>query len=165
MKSKGTMQRTAVLLLGLLIVTGCAGANYGQLKMNDDITKLYETYRMDPDANYFTSGSDTYPNAIVGLKKAYTMDSDLWKFIAPTPEQFRSLINDMQVRGTERVGRRIVGFAILDPQGKEIGTWYSIFDAVRTVGVIMKPDNRVLIHTPPIDVYDTGGNMWERSDK
>jgi len=47
-------------------------------------------------SDYYISGSDEYPNALMGLNKKYTLDSAFWKKIDPSPLRFRELVLQMQ---------------------------------------------------------------------
>ena len=138
----------------LLLYMGCAGTfqkNYGGIIPDGNVSTAFESYKIDPQLNYYTSGSDLYPNALMGLKKTYTLDSDLWKRIEPTAKEFRDIIQYMQKRALE-LGQHQFGFAVLDDKGKQIGVWYSILSA-RT-SVRMKEDGKVVIITPDLDTYD-----------
>jgi hypothetical protein len=133
---------------------GCGGTffkNYGGITPNADAAKTFEAYRISPNYNYYTSGSFVYPNALMGLDKTYTLDSDLWKKIEPTPQEFRELVTNMQKKALE-TGQNQHGFVILDDKGRQIGIWYSIL-SVRTV-VRMKEDGKVVIFTPDLDTYE-----------
>ncbi|MCX5905814.1 MAG: hypothetical protein NTY64_01125, partial [Deltaproteobacteria bacterium] len=59
----------------LLFCVGCMGAvykNYGQITPDEKVTKAFESYQLKSDFNYFISGSDVYPSALIGLDKTYT---------------------------------------------------------------------------------------------
>lgn len=151
-KSSSTVSGIAGIL-ALLLCTGCAGAffkNYGGITPDSEATKAFETYQISSDYNYYTSGSDVYPNALMGLNKAYTLDSDLWKKIEPTPQEFREVVQNMQSKAL-LLSQNQHGFAILDDNGKRIGVWYSLL-SVRTV-VQKKEGGKVVIHTPDLDTY------------
>ena len=138
----------------LLLYMGCAGIfqkNYGSIKPDGDVSAAFESYKIDPQLNYYISGSEVYPNALMGLKKTYTLDSDLWKIIEPTAKEFREIIQYMQKRALE-AGQHQFGFAILDDKGKQIGVWYSILSAKTFVQ--MKEDGKVIIITPDLDTYE-----------
>lgn len=151
--------RSAIFLciqgvLVLLFCMGCGGTlfkNYGGITPNADAAKTFETYHINPNYNYYTSGPYVYPNALMGLDKTYTLDSDLWKKIEPTPQEFRELVTNMQKRALD-VGQNQHGFVISDDKGRQIGAWYSIL-SVRTV-VRMKEGGKVAIFTPDLDIYE-----------
>jgi hypothetical protein len=98
--------------------------NYGTLVPRSEVTQAFDGYRIDPDLNYYFSGAEAWPDAIIGVSKAYTLDSTLWRKITATPEVFKNLVSGMQSRPSTLP---LHGYAILDDQGRQIGVWYSMF--------------------------------------
>src|SRR3989304_265721 len=80
-------------------VIGCATLfkDYGKIEPNYELTRSIGRYQIDPDLNYYISGPASTPNAIMGLKKSYTLDSDLWKKIEMTPDVIKNLVYNMQL--------------------------------------------------------------------
>jgi len=137
----------------LLISTCCAGnffKNYGTIIPDSDATASFESYRLAADFNYYISGSDVYPNALMGLQKAFSLDSALWKKIEPTPQEFREIIQNMQKKALA-IYQTPHGFAIFDDKGVRIGIWYSILSAKTAVQI--KGNSKVMIFTPDLDTY------------
>ena len=140
-----------ICALALLASAGCAGQHagkYGRIIPDGDVTGAFEKYQRDPDLNYYISGSDICPNAIMGLNRAYTLDSTLWKKVEMTPQILDDLVTRMQMED-----RHQFGFALFDNRGHRIGVWYSILSAPKSLW--MKEDHTVVIVTPDIDTYDT----------
>jgi hypothetical protein len=139
-----------ILLSGL----GCAGIpakNSGRITLDQGVTALFEKYEMRDDMTYYISGSDVYPNAILGLKKTHGLDdSSLWKKIDMTPDMLETLVGRMQDR-VRFLNRFQYGAAIYDPQGNPIGIWYSMLEAITAVQ--MTDERTVIIYTPDIDTY------------
>jgi hypothetical protein len=139
----------------LLTVMGCAGlritADYGMIIPDAEATAAFDRYELNPNFNYYFSGPELYPNALIGLDSNYTLEPDLWKKVDFTPQTFRSLIKDMQSRAA-RLYEFQHGFAILDDKGHPIGVWYSLL-AVQT-WVKMAGDRTVVIGTPEMGVYE-----------
>lgn len=137
------------------VIMGCAGsqviADYGMIIPDSDVTAAFDRYDLNPNYNYYTSGSDLYPDALIGLDKNYTLESDLWKKMDFTPQTFRTLVMDMQNRARQ-INTLQRGFAVLDNKGRPIGVWYSLL-TVRT-WVKMSGDRRVVIVTPELGVYE-----------
>jgi len=132
---------------------GCAGlftGKYGTIVPDTNAAKAFESFQVSADINYYISGSADYPNALMGLNKKYTLDSTLWKKIHPSPESFRELVLQMQVRARQ-IGQSQYSFAIFDDKGNQIGIWYSILLARTTV--LMKDNQHVEIYTPDSDTY------------
>ena len=151
------MNHHKALIIGLLILiwsmAGCVAftGTYGSIIPNDAALKSFESFRMDPAMNYYYSGADANPNAIIGLKKAYDLDNDLWKPIGPDDKVFKSL-----VRGMQRIANiyelPLHGFVMKDHQGQPVGIWYSVF-SVKTRLIKMGKGNKVVVYTPELEVY------------
>lgn len=139
-----------ICALAMFAAAGCAAshlARYGSIIPDTEVTKAFETYHPDPDLTYYISGSEVYPNAIMGLRKGYTLDSTLWKKREMTPQMLREFAMNMQ-----RKALVIHGFALVDDKGKRIGVWYSILSA--TTSLRMKNDHTVVIPTPALGTYE-----------
>jgi len=133
------------VIMIFFVCIGCVGANYGSIIPDSTVTKAFEDFRIDPDINYYYSGSDVNPNAIMGLKKSYVLDSDLWKPIQAQPGVFKSMITSMRDTGIQIVDL-MHGFLIRDNKGQPIGVLYCTLNASRFVKT--GRDNKVIVYTP-----------------
>jgi hypothetical protein len=142
-----------VVLVLVFSFWGCGGfhGGYGAISPDRSVTRSFETYQINPDYHYYYSGSDVYPNALIGLDKQYALEPDLWKKIEPAQKDFRDVISQMQTRALG-IGQSQYGFAILDDKGRRIGVWYSLLRASTSVKV--KDSRTVLIYQPPLNTYD-----------
>ncbi|MBW2672553.1 MAG: hypothetical protein JRD89_03940 [Deltaproteobacteria bacterium] len=150
MRTRSKLSLHIICVLVLLVSAGCAGLHardYGRIIPDGDVTEAFGTYQTDPDLTYYISGSDVYPNAIMGLNRAYILDSTLWKKLKMTPQVLRELVTNMQMKATIQHG-----FVLVDPEGNRIGVWYSILSA--TTSLWMKNDHTVVIVTPDLDTYE-----------
>jgi hypothetical protein len=137
-----------VAMASLMISMGDSQAlavfeGYGSLAASSEITQAFDGYRMDPDLNYYFSGSETWPDAIIGVNKAYTLHSTLWRKIVATPEAFKNFVSGMKSRPSTSA---LHGYAVLDDKKRPIGVWYSMF-GVRGY-VRMESEKTVDIGTP-----------------
>ena len=142
---------TLGVALAVLVALGLSCAYHGGAIVPDaDVTKAFAAMQMDPGMNYYYSGSDAVPNAIVGLKKQYVIKPELWKPV--TDEKiFRDQVEEMDSMAS-RLGTRQYGFAIKDDQGRCIGVFYSILQG-RTY-VKIGPDNEVIVGQPELLLYE-----------
>ncbi|MFC1515925.1 hypothetical protein ACFL7E_04105 [Thermodesulfobacteriota bacterium] len=152
---KKEMSKTAVLFLGLLmglmLLTGCvANANFGNLKRNNETTKAFTTYQVLPDYQYFITGPNGRPYAIMGLYNDYKLYSKLWQPVNPTEQQMRTWVNSKMYGG---LGHLPSGYNMFGPDGKQIGILYSMWSDIRfsitdgnQVTVITPDFGRVLFH-------------------
>ena len=154
--------KEGILKIGVLCfifwaTAGCSAmkATYGSIVPDAAAEKNFEAFVIDPGMNYYWSGPDYYPNALMGLKKEYVLDNDLWKTMEPNSVIFKKTIQNMQNRAW-LFGSLQRGFVIRDPQGKPIGVWYSVI-TVNTMNVRMGKDNRVVIDTPELIVFTYHG--------
>jgi hypothetical protein len=149
-----------LLCLVFLFTASCTCfKNYGEFVTNADVTAAFNKAEINPDFDYYISGSDTYPRSILGLNKAYQFDSNLWKKEEFKPEELMEITTRMRERAISCCGQVPFGFAILDEKGKQIGIWYSIL--VPGISIKMLEDRNVIIY-PPNDIdykiYDGQGN-------
>lgn len=152
------MKRLSVILFAITFVLvmgvqGCAGhsRDYGRFSPDTKVAESLAHYQVDPRMNYYISGSEVYPNALLGLDKTYILDSDLWKRVDMTPDRLKEIVSDMNARAS-MVRQSLFGFTLYDPSGKPVGIWYSILSA--TTAFKFKEDNHVVVYTPDLDTYN-----------
>lgn len=140
----------AVVLALIIAVWRFSSGQYGKLHPSGETATAYESFQVNPGLNYYLSGSDLYPNALMGLDKDWILVSDLWKKRDLSLESMKELIQGMQAKALENLAI-LHGFYILDHRDRKIGNWFSIpglHVMVRITG-----ENRVEISTPPGDIY------------
>ncbi len=144
------------LLLALcLSAAACTGnffRNYGRIDPSPETTRVFEGYQVNPEFRYYISGSDLYPNALMGLNRAYHLDPrTLWKEVAMTPGKMKEIVENMKTKAFHYYQFQY-GFEMSDDTGRPIGVWYSIL-AARTF-LHMEENGTVRIDTPDLDTYD-----------
>jgi len=141
-----------LICLAVLALVACGGS-YGTLQRSSAVDRQFEAYEIDPNYNYFYSGSDNKPRAIIGLEKNYTLVSKLWKPVDLTPDRLNNWIEEMT--NFKGYALRNLGSNILDGQGQAIGIWYSLedFTTIRMLG-----DKQVSIY-PPVGRPTFGENV------
>ncbi|MDO9230209.1 MAG: hypothetical protein Q7U03_11655 [Syntrophales bacterium] len=158
--------RLCVLLLLCLGVLSCSGSlfrNYGQILPGGEVTRDLERGVFHPELRYYTSGSDLYPNALIGLHRDYRLDPEtLWKEVAMTPEKLRGIVGFMMTKASE-FSQFPHEFELFDTGGKKIGFWYSILTA-RTY-LRFEEDGTVMIQTPELDTYEKLESRRENDNK
>jgi hypothetical protein len=140
----------AVIVALLLTVWRFSGGRYGNLRPSGEAAAAYEAFRVNPGLNYYLSGSDLYPNALMGVDNAWVLISDLWKKRDLSPEGMKELVQGMQAKAMESLAT-LSGFDVLDDRGRIIGNWLSLPGLCVTVRIT--GENRVEISTPPPDTY------------
>jgi hypothetical protein len=129
--------------LGVLIVatmvSGCF-ENYGRLKHNDEVTRAFQTYQVQSDYKYYYYGRTNMPYAIVGIDRAYHMQSRVWREVDHDTEQFKKMI--FWVWDDVYVPFYLSGAHITDPGGKKVGIWYS---GIWYAAIRFEEDNRIVV--------------------
>jgi len=148
-------KKIVLLFLFCISVVWCAGCvvfngSYGRLMINDEVRAHFESF----DAGgyvYYTSGTDLYPRAIIGIDRNEFFDQGLWTQRSFTAETLEASVRNMQEKASS-VGLRLYGFDITDSTGKKVGIWYSVQDI--TSAISRDKEGRLVVTTPPLDVYD-----------
>ncbi|MFB3926640.1 MAG: hypothetical protein ACE14T_11360 [Syntrophales bacterium] len=144
-------------VLLFVVITASVGSGaacfekYGYIRPSKSATADFENYRIRPDDNYYYSGPEYIPNAIIGIDKKYILETQLWKKLDLTPKKLRDLVHEMRLKGLD-TGHMLHGFDIVDQYGNVVGIWYSVL-GVSTV-VRTEEGNRLILYTPPLNVYE-----------
>ena len=136
----------AALVLVLALAAGCAG-KYGSIRWDTDVGLTFETALVLPGHRYYTTGSDTVPDAILALREDHPLSTNLWREVAMTSEILARLVDRM--RNTRSVGP--FGRVVLDDRGGVIGGWYSYLDPT---SVKLLEDGGVVIQPPVGTIND-----------
>jgi hypothetical protein len=135
---------TAVLLL----LTGCAGGNYGKLARDRDLDNMFLNYEVLPDHNYYITGGYNRPDAILAINKEYELDNsaNIW---VPVPNvdtgQMHLWIESIDPNENYRYSGVYYAAYILAPDGKRVGAWFAIENqtTVKFLG-----GNRIQVYPP-----------------
>jgi len=163
--NKALQKLLLVITIISLFLSGCASyANYGTFRRDRDLYNMFLSYQVLPDYNYYTSGGYDKPNAILGVHKDYLMITDVsWRSIpnvssAQVEKWIRTI--DPDDRGP---GHDYFAYYILDPEGKQVGFWYSI--QKHTVVKFLE-ENKIEVYPPeliqPGDGFGGGDNRGIR---
>ena len=107
-------------LLAAFIIAFLAGcfANYGRLEINSAVEQAFRNYEILDHYQYYYSGRENKPSAIIGIDPAFQFSSKFWTAIEP------SLFKTMVGRMFPEYGF-LYGAYILSPEGRKAGVWYS----------------------------------------
>lgn len=126
-KDKRLLRFCAALgvLIAAAILSGCI-ENYGRLRHNDETTRAFQTYQVEPDYKYYYYGRTNMPYAVVGIDREYQMRSRIWREVDQDTEKFKEMVfwvwDDYRYDNQHNFTK---GADILDPDGKKVGIWYS----------------------------------------
>jgi hypothetical protein len=148
-----------LVLIGLLLLSGCSSANYGGLKHSRDVARDFETYHVFEEHRYYYLNQENYPFAAIALQNDYTFHGkNLWRQFDPHSDMLKKIVD--LVKGFPVYYGHTYGSYIVDPQGKKIGYWYS---SLRMVGVTVDTETgTVAIHTETPWLWDDEDGLFHR---
>jgi len=124
-----------------LAATGCMSA-YGKVKLDPGLREQFLTGQVPDAYQYFYNGRDNMPYAIIGIKPDYAFVAKFWTPVTPNTDAFKKMARDAWT--TPDFDRAVAG-TLLDPDGNDIGLWYSYYPWAT---VEMKGDKAVAIYSP-----------------
>jgi len=128
----------------LLLTTGCT-ANYGRMERSQEINAAFESYQVLPDYNYYYTGGQNNPKAIMGIHKDYTLKTSSWTSMGPIKsDTLKDRVDGM----TDQLGQglKTYGWVIFSPNGEKVGVWYSMLDRTS----VKFGDNKEIFVSQPV---------------
>jgi hypothetical protein len=137
---------TAALLLLALAATACMTQQV-TFKRDAGVNAAFENAVVLPGYDYYYSGPEAQPLAIIGILRGHRFEQGFWKPVALDEAQLKHWVwmIDTATRST-RIN--YYGAKILAADGSEIGIWYSFLDWVVAE---VTPEGVVILHTPDIN--------------
>lgn len=139
-----------IAIMVVVLIRWRGSTRYGTIKPSQEVTTVYECFSVDTDLNYYISGSESCPNAVIGIDKTWILKPDLWKKKDLSAEEMKELVQNMRSRALE-MNIVLHGFIILDNMGRKIGNWFSVIGLATVVEV--RGEKSVIIHPPPLNTY------------
>ena len=132
-----------ILAMLLLAATACVLPQV-TFERDGQVHNAFESGLVLPGYDYYYSGPEAQPLAIVGIRHGLAFEQGFWKKVELDAEGLRDWL--WVIKNDTRPPRdRYHGAKILAPDGSELGIWFSFLDwVVAEVG----PDGRVVVHTP-----------------
>ncbi len=129
---------TAVLIICLVIFTGCLGGGWGRLKHSQDLMVSYQGKTLPETLNYYYCGRSSIPYAVIGIDQAYTFEGKSWLKIESTDDLYYKIgnLSDLEPDLTTMSGKDILG-----PDGRVIGLWFSYYSST---GVRVDEENGIV---------------------
>jgi hypothetical protein len=145
-----------VIALLIMMLAGCAN-NYGGFANSAEVNQAFRQGDTQPGYQYYYTGRDNMPYAIVGIDRSYTVPSKYWIAFEPDSETLRKMSGNMY--GKHKYYP--VGAHILDPEGTIIGVWYS---SIRNYSVSVDPENQTvkLLYRNPENTRDMSVSFGSR---
>ena len=125
--------RQMTSLAGLLILSataltaGCA-MGISHFDRSVSVSDTFENYRPLPDHQYYYNGLPYSPDAVVAIRKGYTLNSPYWHATDATEQKLRQWIREMLNNPGAEYNLDPNGANIFNDKGEIIGAWYSVWD-------------------------------------
>ena len=117
----------AILLSAAVVaLTGCATGTY-HWNRAESATQTFMTAKIDTGYQYYISGHDFKPVAIVGIKKDYTLEKGDWQKVDVDSTRMRLWVERMLAQPGAEYNIEPNGAYILDNNGNAVGVWFSVF--------------------------------------
>ena len=130
-----------ILTLGTLFLAGCSASSYGRLQSSPEITQVFKENRILSNHQYYVSGFQRIPYAIIAIEDSYQLRSKRWQPVNIDATALNQLVYRME--HVYSLNPR--GAWILDQEGNRLGIWYS---SEYQTKVRREKDNRITVVTP-----------------
>lgn len=128
-------------ILFTLVCIGCATTPSGRLESSPDVTRAFQNSEILPNHQYYISGFQTLPYAIIAVDQQYQLRPSRWSPI----DMNAAVMNVLVYRMDQVYSLNPRGAWIVDAEGNRIGTWYS---AQYQTMVRLQKGNQVVIVSP-----------------
>lgn len=139
----------ALIVALLAMLTACTH-NHGRFTLDAQVTQDFTAGVVKPNLDYYYSGRDTMPYAIMGIEPGYSVPSRYWIAFDPQPQQLKNMSGN--VFGKHRNDPR--GSFIREPGGDIIGIWFS---NLRTQSVSVDQETKIVEVLFPVPENDGPG--------
>lgn len=121
----------ALLWVAALLAMGCHFDNAGTVKVSPEVAQAFKALNVYPNHRYYFLNQENSPYGVAGLAGGYWMEGPTWREVDPNTEAFKKVVG--LVQSFPVPGSYTEGYTIHDPQGMQIGVWYSSLGAGITV--------------------------------
>jgi hypothetical protein len=124
--SQAKTGKTTVLLAVFMMafIAGPAAGSGARLDRSKEVLDGFTAGTVLPGYTYYTTGMENNPDAILGIKDGTTLKTERWKERKMTGQLLRQMVGEMNST-YGAVGAGLLGSAVLNDQGEQVGVWYS----------------------------------------
>lgn len=147
-------QTSITLLLALFILTACAPClDCGVISMDHRVTNIFTSATINPEYRYYYAGNDAEPDAIMGLRKEYTLTGGYWHEIELTSDHLAWWIESIETSRSLYIDEPH-GYEMYTPDGSLAGLYYS-----RMEWLVVKFPEPGIIYVSTPEAYP-----WQREE-
>ena len=131
-----------LFLLPLIVVfVGCGSATYGRLESSPEITKVFKDGKILSSYQYYVSGFQRIPYAIMAVDRNFQLRSGGWQAL----DMDTAALNQIVFRMDTVYSLTPRGAWIVDNEGNRLGVWYS---SQYHTTVERRQNNQILVGSP-----------------
>ena len=116
----------ALFCLAAFTLVACTAGAY-HFKRSANVSDTFEKFRVLNDHQYYFSGNEYKPTAVIGIQKGYTLTSSYWHPVALDEKMLRVWTERMMMQPGAEYNVDPNGAYILDDYGNRIGVWYAVW--------------------------------------
>jgi len=124
-----------------LIFIGCSAPISGSLQSSPEVTEVFEKSQILSNHQYYVSGFQRIPYAIIAVDNNFQLRTGRWKPI----DMDSTALNQLIYRMEHVYSLNPRGAWILDPEGNRLGVWYS---SQYQTKVKREKGNRIVVVNP-----------------
>jgi hypothetical protein len=110
------------------LVGGCSVANLASGRTSMEVVRQFQDMEINPNYRYWYLNQENSPFGVLGVDREYRFDGGpLWRPVDPDTVTFKKVVG--LVQSFPVMGSNVMGFEIMDSQGRQIGVWYSSLTA------------------------------------
>lgn len=118
-------------------VGGCSMANMASVRTSMEVVRQFQDLEINPNYRYWYLNQENNPFGVLGVDREYRFDGGpLWGPVDPDTATFKKVVG--LVQSFPAMGSKVMGFEIMDSQGRQIGVWYSSLNAGISVDSVAK---------------------------
>lgn len=124
------------VVVSVLLVSGCAGnRSYGRFTPSRAVEKEFKSFDISTDYNYYYNGRARMPDAIIGIRKNYVMESKFWHPVALDSEKMAVWWETLRHEWFNGMGAPLdfvptSGWELVSPSGRDAGILFSKYSRV-----------------------------------
>jgi hypothetical protein len=129
------------ILLTTVFFVGCGSVTYGRLENDPEITQVFKNSQILSNYQYYISGFQRVPYAIIAIDGNYHLRSGNWQAL----DMDSSTLNQIVFRMDQVYSLTPRGAWIVDDKGHRLGVWYS---SQYQTTVQREKDNQIVVVSP-----------------
>ena len=143
------MKKSHILLLFTaltFLLSGCVAREMATVNSSLKAEEFFQAWPLAENYQYYYYGRNIEPIAYLALNKEFTMDSQFWTPITPTPEMIERWKSEFNTKFLYSKNE-FKGKEILSPQARQIGLVYTRYYWV--TAWMAEPGSKKVIIPPP----------------